>query len=44
MPRIIGTGFLKRAANINASNWVLSPISAMATMPADNKKASICCP
>ena len=28
----IGTGLRKRAASNNASSWVLSPISAKATM------------
>jgi hypothetical protein len=41
MPRIIGIGLLKRAARINASNWVLSPISASATTPVEIKSESI---
>jgi len=41
MPRTIGQGLRKRAANTNASSWVLSPISAKATMAVETKKASM---
>ena len=34
-------GLRKRAANTNASSWVLSPISAKATMAVETKKASM---
>jgi hypothetical protein len=38
---MMGTGRLKRAASKNASNWVLSPISANATTPVDTQKDSM---
>jgi hypothetical protein len=41
MPNTIGSGRRKRAASRKASNWVLSPISARATMPVETRKASI---
>jgi hypothetical protein len=40
MPAMMGSGFLKRAARIKASNWVLSPISASATTPVEISKDS----
>ena len=40
MPAMMGRGFLKRAARIKASNWVLSPISASATTPVEISKDS----
>jgi hypothetical protein len=40
MPAMMGNGFLNRAASKKASNWVLSPISARATMPVEISKAS----
>ena len=40
MPAMMGSGFLNRAASKKASNWVLSPISAKATMPVEINKAS----
>ena len=41
MPATIGTGFLKRAARMNASNWVLSPISASATTAVETSSESM---
>jgi len=41
MPATMGSGRRKRAASRKASNWVLSPISARATMPVETRKASI---
>jgi len=41
MPRMIGSGFLKRAASTSDSSCVLSPISASATIPVEIRKASI---
>src|SRR3990167_5942916 len=41
MPRMMGSGFLKRAARMKASNWVLSPISARATTPVETRRDSI---
>ncbi len=41
MPRMIGTGFLKRAAKMKARSCVLSPISAKATTPVETKRDSI---
>src|SRR3970040_1448400 len=35
MPATIGHGLRKRAASSRASNWVLSPISAIATCPVE---------
>src|SRR6478735_8322998 len=40
MPRMMGTGFLNLAARTSASSWVLSPISASATIPVDTRNAS----
>ena len=40
MPNTMGHGFLKRAASNSANNWVLSPISAKATMPVETRNAS----
>src|SRR4051794_28689995 len=41
MPAMIGPGMrLKRAASTNDSNCVLSPSSASATIPSDERKAS----
>jgi hypothetical protein len=37
---MIGSGFLNLAARMNASNCVLSPISARATTPVDTSSAS----
>ena len=39
--RVIGTGRLNFAARMNARSWVLSPISARATMPVETSRASI---
>jgi hypothetical protein len=36
-------GFLKRAANKKANNWVLSPISANATTPVETNQDSMMC-
>lgn len=41
MPAMMGVGRLKRAASKRASSWVLSPISARATKPVENRKASM---
>jgi hypothetical protein len=41
MPNTMGQGLRKRAANTSDKSWVLSPISAKATMPVETKKASI---
>jgi len=38
---MMGSGCLKRAANISASNCVLSPISPIAMAIADIRKASM---
>ena len=38
---MMGTGFLKRAARMKASSWVLSPISARATTPVETSRDSI---
>src|SRR5690554_4276863 len=40
MPQMIGQGRRKRTASSNASNWVLSPISASVTTPVETNKAS----
>ena len=40
IPRMTGSGARKRAASTSASSWVLSPISARATTPADTRNAS----
>ena len=40
MPATIGQGRRKRAASSRASNWVLSPISATATVPAETSRGS----
>lgn len=40
MPTTIGTGRRNLAASRNARSWVLSPISAIATMLVDTRKAS----
>jgi hypothetical protein len=44
MPATMGQGRLKRAASTNDSSWVLSPISATATMAVEVSKASIMLP
>src|SRR5690606_25519222 len=41
MPAMIGQGLRKRAASSNASNWVLSPISASATVTVETSSGSI---
>ena len=41
MPSTIGTGRRNLAASRKASNCVLSPISASATMPVDTRNASM---
>jgi hypothetical protein len=41
MPKMMGRGFLKRAANKKANSWVLSPISARATAPVERRRASM---
>ncbi|MNV69580.1 hypothetical protein D3C71_1624960 [compost metagenome] len=41
MPSTMGQGLRKRAARTSASSCVLSPISAMATMAVETKKASM---
>jgi|LakMenEpi03Aug12_release.lakeMendotaPanAssembly.Ray.scaffolds.fasta_scaffold02882_9 hypothetical protein len=41
MPMTIGTGFQKRAASRIDHSWVLSLISARATMPVGTRKASM---
>ncbi|EWS59935.1 hypothetical protein Y695_04600 [Hydrogenophaga sp. T4] len=40
MPQMMGQGLRNRAASTSESNWVLSPISARATMPVERRKAS----
>ncbi|MEY3626001.1 MAG: hypothetical protein RL163_500 [Pseudomonadota bacterium] len=40
IPNTMGTGLRKRAASTNASNWVLSPISANATTPVETHNDS----
>jgi hypothetical protein len=37
----MGQGLRNRAAKTKDSNWVLSPISASATMPVETRSASI---
>ena len=41
MPRTMGQGLRKRAAKTSDRSWVLSPISAKATMPVETRNASI---
>ncbi len=41
MPAMIGHGLRKRAASRSASNWVLSPISARATIRVGTNSDSI---
>ncbi|MOA30522.1 hypothetical protein D3C78_1516180 [compost metagenome] len=43
MPSTMGQGLRKRAARTSARSCVLSPISAMATMAVETKKASMGC-
>ena len=38
---MMGRGFLKRAARMKASSWVLSPISASATTPVETRRDSM---
>ena len=40
MPQMMGQGLRNRAASTSDSSWVLSPISARATMPVERRKAS----
>ena len=41
MPATMGQGLRKRAARTSESSWVLSPISARATIPVETRKASM---
>jgi hypothetical protein len=41
IPAMMGQGLRKRSANTKANSWVLSPISAKATMPVEIQKACI---
>ena len=38
---MMGRGFLKRAARMKASSWVLSPISASATTPVETARGPV---
>ena len=44
IPSTMGRGLRKRAARMKASSWVLSPISARATMPVEIRNAFMGCP
>ena len=41
MPNTMGQGLRKRAASTSDKSWVLSPISAKATIPVETKNASM---